>query len=690
MFRYGILLLHFVILFQSTIIRSQAQNDSLKGIAAYLENDTLILKNKRIRFTYDWNRGNIVLLGAKNLETDKELNFSKSRLPSLFLSGEGNEYSQTKIKIANVHNVPNSPIHKQVNIYFTIDELQVRHQIKIFPGATALSHTYFFKGKARSESWLPAARFDRLEMIEKLHKNETPRPSHMAFLSWPQSHWKVWSVSFREATDYNDNLVFEKAIVPYRKASVYSGNVLLASHAQSNIGLFFIKEAPIGFSQQSYPGFDFRIDNESITVHGLGIAPAELNDNWIQGYGYALGLGDAKKKDLQRELLHYQKQIRPYLPERDGMILANTWGDRNKDGRMNEQFILKEIDRASQLGITHIQLDDGWQKGLSKNSAFAIGEKWDDWSVDDWKPHPMRFPDGFDNIVRIADQKEIDLGLWFNPSKTDDYAKWEQDADILLDLYSTYHIRLFKIDGLSFANKKSENNIRNMLTKVVRESQGRITFNMDVTAGQRAGYHFFNEFGNVFLENRYTDWGNYYPHRTFRNLWQLCAYVPADRLQIEFLNNTRNISQYPPDDSLQPSRIPIDYTSAITLPAQPLAWMELSSLPDAPKLSEQLKTYRKIADELHSMVALPIGKEPNGFSWSGYAFYKEKVLKYIFIFREQTAESTGAFTVPSLPSFPRLRRVFGDLQLDTERNKHGKVYFSGDATFSYGLFALEN
>ena len=57
-----------------------------------------------------------------------------------------------------------------------------------------------------------------------------------------------------------------------------------------------------------------------------------------------------------------------------------------------------------------------------------------------------------------------------------------------------------------------------------------------MTAGRRWGYHYGNEYGNIFLENRYTDWGNYHPHWTLRNLWMLARTVPPQNLQIEFLN----------------------------------------------------------------------------------------------------------------------------------------------------------
>jgi hypothetical protein len=51
------------------------------------------------------------------------------------------------------------------------------------------------------------------------------------------------------------------------------------------------------------------------------------------------------------------------------MIMMNTWGDRGQDGKINEKFILRELEAGAKLGITHFQIDDGWQQGLSSNSA---------------------------------------------------------------------------------------------------------------------------------------------------------------------------------------------------------------------------------------------------------------------------------------------------------------------------------
>jgi len=390
-------------------------------------------------------------------------------------------------------------------------------------------------------------------------------------------------------------------------------------------------------------------------------------------------------------LLTYQKQLRKYIPNRDRMILANTWGDRSKDSRMNETFILKEIEAASQIGITHLQLDDGWQQGLSRNSASKSGKIWDDWSSKDWKPHKERFPNGFDSISAVALKKGIEICLWFNPSKTGSYQLWERDADILINYYRQYGIKVFKIDGISLDDKQSEINLYQFFNKVMVATAGKATFNMDVTAGYRPGYFYFNEFGNIFLENRYTDWGNYYPHRTLRNLWSLTGYIPAERLQIEFLNNDRNKDKYVKDDPLAPSNIALTYASAITLIAQPLAWMEVSNLKNIEALKTQFTTYKKVVNKIHSNIILPIGEKPSGFSWSGFvSLASDNQSGYIMIFREHTKNDSFEFNIPDLTSKVVFTKILGDFEkVDQDERNPEKITIQCNQPFSYGLISFE-
>jgi alpha-galactosidase len=201
-------------------------------------------------------------------------------------------------------------------------------------------------------------------------------------------------------------------------------------------------------------------------------------------------------------------------------------------------------------------------------------------------------------------------------------------------------IRVFKIDGIELSNKTDEINVRRFFEKIKEATNGKVVFNMDVTAGQRMGYFYFLEYGNLFLENRYTDWGNYYPHRTLRNIWMLSEYVPSEKIQVEFLNKWRNADKYLVNDPIAPSNIPFDYIVATTFAGQPLTWMEVSNLPEeALKIKGLLSDYKKMQHDFHKGIIMPVGEEPNGLNWTGFQSVESSVKGYFLIFREFNNDS---------------------------------------------------
>ena len=103
--------------------------------------------------------------------------------------------------------------------------------------------------------------------------------------------------------------------------------------------------------------------------------------------------------------------------------MRNTGGDRSQDSKVNEAFCLRELERAVQLGITHFQIDDGWQTGKSPNSAVAKGSFKDIWSNPDyWTPDKSKYPRGLSPIIKRGKELGIDIALWFNPSIQDNFA----------------------------------------------------------------------------------------------------------------------------------------------------------------------------------------------------------------------------------------------------------------------------
>jgi alpha-galactosidase len=99
------------------------------------------------------------------------------------------------------------------------------------------------------------------------------------------------------------------------------------------------------------------------------------------------------------------------------MFLSNTWGDRSRDARINEQFMLREIAAAARLGVDVIQIDDGWQKGRSANSAGGKGVWNGYWATDPecWTPDARRFPNELAPGVGAAGAKGMKFGLWYGP-----------------------------------------------------------------------------------------------------------------------------------------------------------------------------------------------------------------------------------------------------------------------------------
>ena len=442
-------------------------------------------------------------------------------------------------------------------------------------------------------------------------------------------------MEFRDITDWNNNLVDRKDFISYRKTN-HRGNILTVTDGENGGGFIFLKEAPCSGVQLAYKGSDFISDFGSFMVTGLGVSNSDITpDKWTPTYSSVVCTFGEGELSALSALRSYQKQCRILDPNRDEMVMMNTWGDRSQDAKVNEEFCLAELDKAARLGISLFQIDDGWQSGKSPNSAVANGSFKDIYAnAGYWTPDPVKYPRGLRPIVERGKKLGIEIGLWFNPSVQNDFADWEKDADIITGLWKEHGIRMFKIDGLTVASKRAEENLRKLFDRVLENTGNAVMFNLDATASRRGGYHFFNEYGNVFLENRYTDWGNYYPYHTLRNLWQLSRYVPAERLQIEFLNKWRNADKYT-GDNFAPANYDFPYIFAITMAGQPLAWMEAGNLPEeAFEIEPLVKAYRNIQHDFHKGTILPVGEEPSGRAWTGFQSVTSPTEGYLLVYRE--------------------------------------------------------
>lgn len=332
-----------------------------------------------------------------------------------------------------------------------------------------------------------------------------------------------------------------------------------------------------------------------------------------------------------------------------------------------------------------VQVDDGWQKGKSGNSAFGKGA-WEDFrsaNPDFWTPHPERFPNGLKPLVEAAAKKGLKFGLWFGPSAENEMESWEADADLLIEAYKNEGIEYVKIDAVKIKTRGAEQNLEKMYQKVLHASNGAVVFDPDATAGLRPAYFGSPQAGPVFVENRYTDWGNYWPHRTLRNLWSLAAYVDPLRMRMEFLNNTRNTEKYG-DSPLAPVHYTPDALFATVMFSSPLAWFEVSSLPQSyvDQLKPLVRAWKQERKAIFSGDIIPIGERPDGHVWTGFAsIAKDRQSSRVVVFRELNTNDKWCTSLPLLETREANVTILGGE--GTAQFEDGKLHVSVEDKLGY-------
>lgn len=444
-------------------------------------------------------------------------------------------------------------------------------------------------------------------------------------------HLKLFEYTLFDQTDHHDNLFFSRE---YRlnnmEKIIRSGVIFALFDPAANSGIVYLKHAPLPDERPQGMGEDFCWENDTVRFSTFR-------------YEFAAIAFSGGENGITFALQRYQRCLRKIITGRDGLALSNTWGDRNRDGALCEKFILQEIDAAAEIGVDVVQIDDGWQSGVSRNSVAAQeagGGYWGDYyshGGNFWSIHSKRFPNGFSPLVQAASEKKVGLGLWFSPDSTNNFQHWQQDVGHVVSLYRNNGIKWFKIDGITVNTQESENNLKKFFCEIQRLCAcNELVFDIDVTAQVRPGYFGIAEQGTIFVENRYSGLRRWWPFATFANLWLLSRVIAPVRLRMELLNPELNAEIYK-DDPLAPKSYTMDWLFASVMVSSPLFWCELSNLSSKSKndLQKVVPMWKRYRHELHSFDCLPVGKEPNGYTISGFfLFNQNKTIAHIVWLRD--------------------------------------------------------
>lgn len=478
-------------------------------------------------------------------------------------------------------------------------------------------------------------------------------------------HVRVTVFDLYDRTDYTNELLREREwlLMLRELPQLLSANVLTVEDTFTGEGFAFLRLAPLPHVRPvKLPDFVL-VGSEYGPGKSGAVVP--IANGWpVAEFAYSGG-----KVGRVAALHAFQRALRTYRPGRDGVFLSNTWGGGNSDKRICEEFLLKEVAAGAELGVDVIQIDDGWQKGRSANSSDVArkskkGRAWGNFRKLDptfWEPCPIRLPRGLEPIVSAAKAKGMRFGLWYGPDSTDDAKHWKDDADCLLAFYRNLGIQYFKIDSLKTMTPAAFANQRRLFDRMLEGSDGAMTFDLDVTCGERPGYFGLPHIGPIFVENRYTSHGGYWPHQTLRSIWSLTHVVDPLRMRFELLDPDQYPAQYSADDPLRPALYRADTLFAITMCASPLGWMELSTL-SAQRVAEMkplVARWKLERERLHGGVTWPVGARPDGHVWTGFVTAAKGGGGYLLLFRELNDSPSFAFDVKPYISAIRSAEVIG-------------------------------
>lgn len=570
--------------------------------------------------------------------------------------------------------------HLKAEIVFSGRHGTVWYEYLIFPDVSFIYNQIYISKQDNAEIFEERKQSNNPTGIEKQQNTVSDQDvfcssDTLDCIPLGQRHVNVESFKLYDKTDYNDMLVERQ------NASVYifkngnlsrEGNVFCVNDYTSENSIMLVKHSPTESSALNRKGKDFDMQGSIYaTLYGTGIDFTDIPDGKVPYYASAVGVG--KTQDIYEEYWRYNTAFCLDDPRKSLYIMSNTWGDRSQDTAVCERFMLKELDRAKELGVDIVQIDDGWQSGITANSGCKSGGVWEGYYADNsdfWQVNNQRFPNGLEPIVSKAKSYGIEIGLWFSPDSSKDFENVDRDIETLLDLYNKYGIRYFKLDGVKIRNKLCEMRFIHLISELNRRTNGDMRFNLDVTAEDRFGYLYQPQFGTVFVENRYTDYVNYFPHNTFKNVWNLARVIPTRRLQMEILNIRRNTDRYN-GYLFAPNTYSLDYLFATVMVANPLFWMEMTNLADddAKLLAEISGIYKNYKAELFESRVIPIGKMPNGMAFSGYYCQNaDKKSENVILFREATKDHTHTFKLPADVAGKNMKIIYQNAPTDVKIN----------------------
>lgn len=381
-------------------------------------------------------------------------------------------------------------------------------------------------------------------------------------------------------------------------------------------GVIVVKESHKCVNQQGHNTGSFYAGPKGLFVTGWGLTPSEIVPDRFRECWANWTIVYADGNDgMQLALKRFDRARYPVFPERDIMIINDTWGPANPGGAQfaQEDYLLKEIPLLADLGIDVLRIDDGWQINP--------------WGGDKEVFRPS-YPDGWKNITEACRKNHLKLGLWVAIQRA-------KQQDLLLNLKEA-NVVTWKVDFDHLNNRAAfENRFKN-IREIMKSAWMKTQFSFcPEYADPRYGWYYAKEYGSIYFQNIQEALPEHLimvPYHVLRQHWLMSKYFNSNKLQVLLQNPKRADARY--SDANQHGH---GYCFAMGLPFIPVFFQSAQYLdePGRAELKELIVLYKQHREAMFSCYSFPIGETPINASWAGFQFIDDAQQSgYLLLFRE--------------------------------------------------------
>jgi hypothetical protein len=497
-------------------------------------------------------------------------------------------------------------------------KLEVQYVIWVYPGVPGIRTQLRLKALP---GFLPEG-FPRADTIKKYFGSTRPVPGarteYLPLNFSTKNSRRYWGY-YNDPGNRHDqsmDMLKEEVVKGY---PVFQNEVITWASGigveYGNEGICLIKESHKCVNQQGHNTGSFYVGPGGLSATGLGLLPNEIvtdrfRDCWANWTIVYAGGNDGMQLAIKR----FDRARYPVFPERDALIINDTWGPANPEGAQftKQEYLLKEIPILAYLGIEVLRIDDGWQ-------------------IDPWKKSEVFRPnyvDGWVTLRNACEKYRIKMGLWvaIQRAKQSDLIKNLDEAKVVT----------WKVDFDHLNNRSAFENRFEEIRKIMKHSWMKTQFSFCPEYDDpRYGWYLGKEYGSIYFQNvqeALPEHLTMVPYHVLRQHWLMSKYLNGNKLQV-MLQNPKRTNKERSDAYLHSH----SYCFAMGLPFVPVFFQsaQFLDMEGRMELKQLITLYKKHRLDMFNSYSFPIGDIPSNDGWSGFQFIDEQMNNgYLLLFRE--------------------------------------------------------